>query len=84
MLHIGSSMRVKLHVSKSWHRLHCTWSFDATYDSTVTSKPQSSVCDHNSQHLRTSSHRYNKVRVGRPVLGGVLVTAAGLELGHKC
>jgi hypothetical protein len=64
---------------KRWHRLHCSWPFGATYDSTDTRNPQSSVSD---RSFDTSGPRATETMKwgGRAVLAWVLVAAAGSQL----
>ena len=69
---------------KRWQRLHWTGPFGATYDSTDTRKPQSSV---NDRSFDTSGPRATDIMMcgvrGRAVLGGVLVASAGTQLRYS-
>jgi len=64
---------------KSWQCLYCRGPRDATYNSTITRRPQSLVRD---RTLNTSGPHATEteVRGRRAILGGVLVMAAVAEL----
>jgi hypothetical protein len=63
---------------KRFQRLHCSGPFGATYGSTDTLSPQSSVSD---RTFDTSGPRATeKMEWGRAVFGWVVVAAAGSQL----
>ena len=70
---------IPLYLPKRCQRLHCNGPFGATYDSTDTRKPQSSVTDCTFDTPGPRATDKMKCRWDRG-LGGVLVVTAGSQL----